>query len=189
MEAPESHPEGCFHRTFSALTVDDVYEIAKLIGADVERLIDGCGKESVAGLVPKIVKVLELLENFTSRNQAHELREEELLKTFESLQLRKRKTTTRAGGENDEGDDKHEIQVRDAFQARCGVDCYRVGWTLIDSWGRGAVRHGRCQRYPGTLPTLPRDVANVTPGRCLRYPGTLPTFSPLTSPKCVASEN
>lgn len=110
MEAPESHPEGCFHRTFSALTVDDVYEIAKLIGADVERLIDGCGKESVAGLVPKIVKVLELLENFTLRNRAHELREEELMKTFESLQLRKRKTTTRTGGENDEGDDKHEIQ-------------------------------------------------------------------------------
>uniref|UniRef100_A0A4W6DLW0 RILP-like protein 2 n=1 Tax=Lates calcarifer TaxID=8187 RepID=A0A4W6DLW0_LATCA len=52
----------------AALTVDDVYEIAKLIGAEVEKLIDGYGKESVVGLVPKIVKVLELLESFASRN-------------------------------------------------------------------------------------------------------------------------
>uniref|UniRef100_A0A3B5Q572 RILP-like protein 2 n=1 Tax=Xiphophorus maculatus TaxID=8083 RepID=A0A3B5Q572_XIPMA len=71
----------CFNRTFSALTVDDVYEIAKLVGAEVEKLIDGYGKESVEGLVPKIVKVLELLESFVSGNQSLSLREEELLKT------------------------------------------------------------------------------------------------------------
>uniref|UniRef100_A0A8C6SMF1 Rab interacting lysosomal protein n=1 Tax=Neogobius melanostomus TaxID=47308 RepID=A0A8C6SMF1_9GOBI len=56
--------DSCFDKTFSSLTVDDVYEIAKLIGADVEKLIDGYGKESVVGLVPKIVKVLELLERY-----------------------------------------------------------------------------------------------------------------------------
>ncbi|XP_034405094.1 RILP-like protein 1 [Cyclopterus lumpus] len=126
MEAPEAHPEtrtseGCFHRTFSALTVDDVYEIAKLIGADVEKLIDGCGKENVVGLVPKIVKVLELLENFTSRNHAHKLREEELLKTFETLQLQQQKK--RAGRESDEGNDKHEIrelqQKEQQWRRRC----------------------------------------------------------------------
>ncbi|TNN38639.1 RILP-like protein 1 [Liparis tanakae] len=124
MEVSDSHPEACFHRSFSALTVDDVYDIAKLIGADVERLIDGCGKESVAGLVPKIVKVLELLENFTSRNREHELREEELLKTFETLQLRKKKTTTtttRAGGENDEGE--HEIRELQQKEQQWGRRC------------------------------------------------------------------
>uniref|UniRef100_A0A3B5M0L8 RILP-like protein 2 n=1 Tax=Xiphophorus couchianus TaxID=32473 RepID=A0A3B5M0L8_9TELE len=81
----------CFNRTFSALTVDDVYEIAKLVGAEVEKLIDGYGKESVEGLVPKIVKVLELLEIFVSGNQSLSLREEELLKTFEQIQLQQKR--------------------------------------------------------------------------------------------------
>ncbi|XP_042269372.1 RILP-like protein 1 isoform X2 [Thunnus thynnus] len=113
MEGPASHPEtkpaeSCFDRTFSALTVDNVYEIAKLIGTEVEKLIDGYGKDSVEGLVPKIVKVLELLESFASRNHAHKLREEELLKTFETIQLQQQKK--RAGKESDEGKDKNEIQ-------------------------------------------------------------------------------
>lgn len=116
MELCEERPdpgvlEGCFERTFSALTVDDVYEIAKAIGADVERIIDSCGRENAAGLVPKIVKVLELLESFASRNDAHKLREEELLKTFETLQLQQQKK--RAGKEIEESSDKQEIRVRD----------------------------------------------------------------------------
>ncbi|XP_041797252.1 RILP-like protein 1 isoform X2 [Chelmon rostratus] len=126
MEGPEAHSEtkpteGCFDRTFSALTVDDVYEIAKLIGTEVEKLIDGCGKESVVGLVPKIVKVLELLESFASRNHAHNLREEELLKTFETIQLQKQKK--RAGKEHEEGNDKNEIrelqQKEQQWRRRC----------------------------------------------------------------------
>ncbi|GAA6225013.1 RILP-like protein 1 [Lates japonicus] len=114
MEGPDAHPdakntEGCFARTCSALTVDDVYEIAKLIGAEVEKLIDGYGKESVVGLVPKIVKVLELLESFASRNHAHKLKEEELLKTFETLQLQQQKKQ-RSVKESEEGSDKNEIR-------------------------------------------------------------------------------
>lgn len=113
MERPEAdtkhQTEGCFDRTFSVLTVDDVYEIAKLIGTEVEKLIDSCGKDGVVGLVPKIVKVLELLESFASRNHAHKLREEELLKTFETIQLQQQKK--RVGKENEEGNDKHEILV------------------------------------------------------------------------------
>lgn len=117
MEGPDAHPdtkntEDCFARTCSALTVDDVYEIAKLIGAEVEKLIDGYGKESVVGLVPKIVKVLELLESFASRNHAHKLKEEELLKTFETIQLQQQKKQ-RSGKESEEGSDKNEIRVRD----------------------------------------------------------------------------
>lgn len=111
-EQPENkNTEGCFDRSFSALTVDDVYEIAKVIGTDVEKIIDSCGKENVASLVPKIVKVLELLESFASRNNAHKLKEEELLKTFETIQLQQQKK--RVGKESEEGNDKHEIQVRD----------------------------------------------------------------------------
>lgn len=117
---PESEPEpglreGSLERTFSALTVDDVYEIAKAIGAEVERVIDGCGRENVAPLVPKIVKVLELLEGFASRNDAHRLREEELLRTFENLQLQQQQqqqSKKRGGKEIEESGDKQEIRVR-----------------------------------------------------------------------------
>ncbi|XP_034556180.1 RILP-like protein 1 [Notolabrus celidotus] len=108
LESESKHSEDCFDKTFSALTVDDVYEIAKLIGTEVEKLIDSCGKDSVVGLVPRIVKVLELLESFASRNNAHKLREEELLKTFETIQLQQQKK--RAGKESEEGNEKHEIQ-------------------------------------------------------------------------------
>lgn len=108
MEEPEEHSEGCFDRSVSALTVDDVYEIAKAIGTDVEKLIDTCGKESVTGLVTKTVKVLELLESFASRNNTHKLREDELLKTFETIQLQQKKRL----GKEAEGNEKHEIRVR-----------------------------------------------------------------------------
>ncbi|KAI9538551.1 hypothetical protein NQZ68_012203 [Dissostichus eleginoides] len=126
MEAPEVHSETqntecCFQRTCSALTVDNVYEIAKLIGTDVEKLIDGCGKDSVVGLVPKIVKVLELLESFASRNHAHKLREEELLKTFETIQIQQQKK--RVGKESDEASEKNEIrelqQKEQQWKTRC----------------------------------------------------------------------
>lgn len=111
MEEPEERSDGCFDRSFSALTVDDVYEIAKAIGTDVEKLIDTCGKESVASLVTKTVKVLELLESFASRSNAHKLREDDLLKTFETIQLQQKK---RLGKESEEGNEKHEIRVRHA---------------------------------------------------------------------------
>lgn len=116
MEEPEERSDGCFDRPFSALTVDDVYKIAKAIGTDVEKLIDACGKESVVGLVTKTVKVLELLESFASRNNAHKLREDGLLKTFETIQLQKQKK--RLGKEAEDGNDKHEIRVRRAAAVR-----------------------------------------------------------------------
>nr|XP_020495006.1 RILP-like protein 1 isoform X1 [Labrus bergylta] len=121
-DSDNKHAGDCFDRTFSALTVDDVYEIAKLIGTEVERLIDGCGKDSVVGLVPKIVKVLELLESFASRNHALKVKEEDLLKTFETIQLQQQKR--RAGKESEEGSNKHEIlqelqQKEQQWKMRC----------------------------------------------------------------------
>ena len=103
-----------FQRSCSALTVDDVYDIAKLIGSEVEQLIDNFGKESVVGLVPKTVKVLELLESFASRNQAwklkeEELKKEELLKAFETLQLQQQKKRTAKDAEV--GKHNNELRV------------------------------------------------------------------------------
>lgn len=130
MEEPEERSDGCFDGPVSALTVDDVYKIAKAIGTDVEKLIDACGKESVVGLVTKTVKVLELLESFASRNNAHTLREDELLKTFETIQLQQQKK--RLAKEAEDGNDKHEIRVR-----RCGRElrthdqCLRVSYSSV----------------------------------------------------------
>ncbi|XP_054649713.1 RILP-like protein 1 [Dunckerocampus dactyliophorus] len=121
MEIPASTSDNnrvCVDKTCSSLTVDDVYEIAKGIGTELERLIDSYGKESVVGLVPKVVKVLELLESFAARNHAHKYREEELLRTFESLQLQQKR---RAG--NDEINEKHEIreqhQKEQQWRSKC----------------------------------------------------------------------
>ncbi|XP_061781803.1 RILP-like protein 1 [Nerophis lumbriciformis] len=117
MEIPAS-PADTGGKTCSSLTVDDVYEIAKGVGAELERLIDGYGQESVLGLVPRVVRVLELLESFAARNQAHKHREEELLRTFESLQLQHRR---RAG--NDHINDKHEIQEQQQKELQWRSKC------------------------------------------------------------------
>lgn len=114
--------DSCFDKSFSSLTVDDVYEIAKVIGAEVEKLIDGYGKESVAGLVPKIVKVLELLERYASRNQAHKQQEEELLRTFETIQLQQNKK--RGPKDSDEVNvkrqrEQEELEQQQQWKTRC----------------------------------------------------------------------
>ncbi|KAL4647172.1 RILP-like protein 1 isoform X1 [Arapaima gigas] len=82
--------ESTLEKPFASLTVDDVYDIAKAIGAEVEKLIDSFGKDAVVGLVPKIVRVLELLEVFVVRNQGTS-KEEELLKAYETLQTQQHK--------------------------------------------------------------------------------------------------
>ena len=99
------------NKTCASLTVDDVYDIAKSVGSEVERLIDAHGTQSAAGLVPKIVKVLELLESFASRSRACD-QEELLLKAVETLRLQQNKR--RAAKEDaDVGNNNNEIQVRD----------------------------------------------------------------------------
>lgn len=99
----------CFEKTFSALSVDDVYNIAKLIGSEVEKLIDGYGKASVESLVPKIVKVLELLESFAVRNHTFKSKEDDLLKTFETLQLQQQKIRS---AKDDEGNNNNNAAYR-----------------------------------------------------------------------------
>ena len=121
-QTDDKNTEGCFERTCLTLTVDDVYEIAKLIGSEVEKLIDGYGKESALGLVPKIVKVLELLESYASRNNALKSKEEELYKAFETLQVQQQKK--RVLKENEDCN-KNEIRV-----SKCG-NVKGIKWLFI----------------------------------------------------------
>ncbi|KAM9800848.1 rab-interacting lysosomal protein [Neosynchiropus ocellatus] len=125
MEEPASNSDSkpgdcCFERNFSVLTVDDVYEIAKQIGAEVEKLIDGYGKDSAVGLVPKIVKVLEIVESFASRNHAHKQREEELLRTFETIQLQQQRKRVKEG---EDGADRSEIRALQEKEQQCRTRC------------------------------------------------------------------
>ncbi|XP_066551683.1 RILP-like protein 1 [Amia ocellicauda] len=94
---PPGESSACLGKSCAALTVDDVYEIAKLVGAEVEKLIDGHGKESAEGLVPMIVRVLELLEGFAA-GQGGRWPGEELRRAVETLQVQQRKRGAEDGG-------------------------------------------------------------------------------------------
>ncbi|XP_062409697.1 RILP-like protein 1 isoform X1 [Sardina pilchardus] len=50
------------------LTVMDVYDIAAVVGQEFERIIDQYGCEVLSRLMPKVVRVLEILEVLVSRN-------------------------------------------------------------------------------------------------------------------------
>ncbi|XP_077376716.1 RILP-like protein 1 [Festucalex cinctus] len=71
-------------KPWSELTVLDVYDIAAALAQEFERTIERFGCEALAGVVPKVVRVLEHLESLVSRRadavgggqEADELRRE-----------------------------------------------------------------------------------------------------------------
>ncbi|XP_044051654.1 RILP-like protein 1 isoform X6 [Siniperca chuatsi] len=63
-------------RPAAELTVMDVYDIAAVLGQEFERIIDRFGCESLVGVVPKVLRVLELLEALVSRGAARQEAEE-----------------------------------------------------------------------------------------------------------------
>ncbi|NWH72381.1 RIPL1 protein, partial [Piaya cayana] len=58
------------------LTVMDIYDIASAVGQEFERVIDQHGCEAIARLMPKVVRVLEILEVLVSRNNINPEMEE-----------------------------------------------------------------------------------------------------------------
>ncbi|XP_003796073.1 RILP-like protein 1 [Otolemur garnettii] len=60
--------ESALEKNVAELTVMDVYDIASLVGHEFERVIDQHGCESIARLMPKVVRVLEILEVLVSRH-------------------------------------------------------------------------------------------------------------------------
>ncbi|XP_068594431.1 RILP-like protein 1 [Brachionichthys hirsutus] len=63
-------------RPAAELTVVDVYDAAALLGREFERIIDRFGCEALVGVVPKVVRVLELLEALVGRGAAAQEAEE-----------------------------------------------------------------------------------------------------------------
>ncbi|CAN9511608.1 unnamed protein product [Ophioblennius macclurei] len=118
-EEADARVEPCFLTRFSELSVHDVYEVARLVGAEVEKLIDAHGRHSVRGLVPRVLKVLELLESFAARNDAHAQREEELLRTFEVLQRKRQRGGPDQEVQQKEHKEQQEKQEQQQWRRRC----------------------------------------------------------------------
>ncbi|OCU02022.1 hypothetical protein XELAEV_18007779mg [Xenopus laevis] len=63
-------------KNVAELTVMDVYDIASAVGQEFERVIDQYGCEVIGRLMPKVVRVLEILEVLVSRNHINPEMEE-----------------------------------------------------------------------------------------------------------------
>lgn len=68
MEGSGNGGSAALEKNVAELSVMDVYDIASVVGQEFERLIDQHGCEAVARLMPKVVRVLEILEVLVSRN-------------------------------------------------------------------------------------------------------------------------
>ncbi|XP_061911200.1 RILP-like protein 1 isoform X1 [Entelurus aequoreus] len=64
---PDS-PGSALEKNVADLTVMDVYDIAAAVGQEFERIIDQYGCEALSRLMPKVVRVLEILEVMVSRH-------------------------------------------------------------------------------------------------------------------------
>lgn len=64
----EPAAESALEKNVAELTVMDVYDIASLVGHEFERVVDQHGCEAIARLMPKVVRVLEILEVLVSRH-------------------------------------------------------------------------------------------------------------------------
>ncbi|XP_017571794.1 RILP-like protein 1 isoform X1 [Pygocentrus nattereri] len=59
---------GVLEKSAAELTVLDVYDIAAVLGQEFERIVDQHGCASLTRLMPKVVRVLEILEGLVGRN-------------------------------------------------------------------------------------------------------------------------
>ncbi|XP_063812162.1 rab-interacting lysosomal protein [Pseudophryne corroboree] len=62
----EEQQEMVWLRAPASLSLDDVYSMAKSLGSELQDLTEQYGPESVSGVVPQVVRVLELLESFAA---------------------------------------------------------------------------------------------------------------------------
>ncbi|KAM7368621.1 hypothetical protein PAMP_012944 [Pampus punctatissimus] len=91
-------------KNVAELTVMDVYDIAAVVGQEFERIIDQYGCEALSRLMPKVVRVLEILEVMVSRScispETEELRlelDKLRLERLDRLEKEKKHRKTGAG--------------------------------------------------------------------------------------------
>ena len=70
-------------------TLADVYDDAAVIGSELEKIITNYGSEVLKDLMPKVISVLELLENLTIKNEKENEELVELKMRINSLEYEK----------------------------------------------------------------------------------------------------
>ena len=68
---------------------DDVYVLSADIGREIEHIVDTHGVDSVKSLVPKLIRVLELLETAARQNETLREEAENLALTVKQLEYDK----------------------------------------------------------------------------------------------------
>ncbi len=70
-------------------TVADVYDDAAVIGKELEKIITNYGSDILKDLMPKVIHVLELLENLIVKNEKENDELNELRNKVHSLEIEK----------------------------------------------------------------------------------------------------
>ena len=73
-----------------SLSTVDVYELASAIGAQFEKMIDCHGPDSVTGLMPMVIRVLEHLEELTKHSESDQTEIYDLQFAVERMQTEKK---------------------------------------------------------------------------------------------------
>lgn len=168
------------------LTVMDVYDIASAVGQEFERVIDQHGCEAIARLMPKVVRVLEILEVLVSRNHINpEL--EELRLELDRLRLERM--------DRIEKERKHQKVRRDT-----GPDGLGESWDPWRARRRLGEPHGDaaaplpgiwvCGCHRGVLiPSwkFPASFPSPSPSPVAAFPSQCVSLQILLSPGCAAS--
>ncbi|KAM4794881.1 rab-interacting lysosomal protein [Rhinophrynus dorsalis] len=106
MEAPEL----LWLKAPGTLSVQDVYCMAVCLGAELQVLTEQFGQDAVAGVVPQVVRVLELLESYVGSGRERSCPEGDLLiRTVQSMQLRREEIQ----GQEDFQQKLHEAQRKE----------------------------------------------------------------------------
>ena len=70
-------------------TLADVYDDAAIIGSELEKIITNYGSDVLKDLMPKVISVLELLENLTIKNEKENDELNDLRMRINSLEFEK----------------------------------------------------------------------------------------------------
>lgn len=89
-QLPTSAMSGKGDEDCMTLSSVDVYELASVIGSQFEKLIDSYGPDSVANLMPTVIRVLEHLEELSKFSESERAETVELKFTIERLLAEKK---------------------------------------------------------------------------------------------------
>ncbi|KAK2110346.1 RILP-like protein 1 [Saguinus oedipus] len=112
--------ESALEKNVAELTVVDVYDIASLVGHEFKRVINQHGCKAIACLMPKVVRILEILEVLVSRHHiAPEL--DELCLELDRLRLERMDCIEKEGKHQKELELVEDVFSEEEFQKHEGM--------------------------------------------------------------------